>query len=453
MTGTYEENSTILASCSFDSLTHDEGRTLLNPRHQTFQTHFVSSRASVETPSGNLKAAVDPHQVHLSLNVEALRSYPIDSVSSPEALLKDANQDKDKDKDNDDEGVFSSIPFAVLFYMTISITMVLLNKYVLNQVSLPLSYLWLQLVISTLILLFFHNLQWINIQDLDLANKWKDIAPLIVINVLGLSLNTFCLVFLDASLYQIARSLVLPLTVAFSWAFMGQLSSLAILLSCVVIFVGFLIGIVFENEIDISLIGILFGLASSVTTAYHSIVIKKSFDFFSKSAASKMSSSSDSTLTFDMAYWNNYLSFILLIPFVLLFEGPRIYTRFVEVCFVAESSSLEYSLDFRVVLTFIIGSVLAGISGLLVNIAGFLQIRVTSPITHTVSSAARGVLQTLLAWWILQEILTSFRIAGIVVTSVGTCSYTFFKTRENRKKEIENKQLPVSMTSPLTILK
>lgn len=344
-----------------------------------------------------------------------------------------------------EDSFLHSVPFAVLFYLVVSILMVLINKYVLNQVSLPLSFLWIQLAISFSILKFFNLVQWLPIQDLAFKERWKDIAPLIIVNVLGLSLNTYCLAYLDASLYQVARSLVLPLTVLFSRLYLEQPSSFMILLSCMIIVSGFVIGIVMERQIHISLLGIFFGLASSVTTAYHSIVIKKSFDFFKPLPSIKsnicLASKRPAAFTFDLVYWNNFLSAILLIPFLFLLEGPQIIKSF-QSLFQYENTD-AVMLDWSSILSLVVGSFIAGISGLLVNIAGFLQIKVTSPVTHTVSSAARGVIQTLLATLLLHEKLTLFRLIGISVTSLGTCLYTFIKTKENEQRLLDDTTLPL----------
>lgn len=63
----------------------------------------------------------------------------------------------------------------------------------------------------------------------------------------------------------------------------------------------------------------------------------------------------------------------------------------------------------------------------MICIAGFLSIKVTSPVTHMVSSAARGVVQTLLSVWFFGDIITG---------SVVSCSQLL------RADEIAQEQLP-----------
>lgn len=45
--------------------------------------------------------------------------------------------------------------------------------------------------------------------------------------------------------------------------------------------------------------------------------------------------------------------------------------------------------------------------GFLIGIAGFLSIKVTSPVSHMISAAVRGVLQTFLGIWIFGDVVSS----------------------------------------------
>ena len=186
-----------------------------------------------------------------------------------------------------------------------------------------------------------------------------------------------------------------------TYLFFHTLPSLPILFACCLVFLGFLLGVLAESRVIISPLGIFFGVLSSISTALHAVIIKKSYALVKDR-------------TFDLVYYNNLLSSICLAPMLLL-----------EVKDLA--GLLQDDTGTR---CFLYGTVIAGASGLLVNIAGFLQIKVTSPITHTISSAARGVLQTLAASFLLGEIITPHRTLGILVTLVGTCLYTWLKSLE-----------------------
>ncbi|GES76718.1 DUF250 domain contaning protein [Rhizophagus clarus] len=101
--------------------------------------------------------------------------------------------------------------FSVSFYIVTALIMVFVNKWVLNKVSLPFTLLWFQVIVAVILL---HLTNLFGILQLPIIEKQKCIGllPLILINILGLSFNTICLQYVDASFYQVARALVLPFT-------------------------------------------------------------------------------------------------------------------------------------------------------------------------------------------------------------------------------------------------
>ena len=110
--------------------------------------------------------------------------------------------------------------------------------------------------------------------------------------------------YVDASFYQIARGLVLPFTVLFSWFLLKTHSSRATLGAVGLVCLGFLFGVSSEN-MHASSIGIALGVASSVTTAVHAIVVKRSLPIVDGQ-------------TLDLVYYSNLLSAGVIAPFVLL---------------------------------------------------------------------------------------------------------------------------------------
>lgn len=167
--------------------------------------------------------------------------------------------------------------FTVMFYMFSSISMVMLNKYVLNSNDTPLFLLWGQLVIAIILM---HVMSWFKILQLPriAMKESKQLLPLILVNAFGLSANTFCLQYVDASLYQVARSLTLPFTVFLSIIYLNEKISPMIIISCLVIFAGFLSGTTLD-KLDFDSKGFFYGVLSSFTTALHSIVIKNSLEY------------------------------------------------------------------------------------------------------------------------------------------------------------------------------
>lgn len=314
----------------------------------------------------------------------------------------------------DTERQLVKVTGAVSLYIVSSIAMIMINKAILKKIDLPLFFLWCQLLLASLILKVcgFVRLTFIPGVELDTAKK---LLPLISVNILGLAFNTLCLHKIDAMMYQIARSLVLPITVMLN-PFLGNSHiSKQLLLSCAIIFVGFIIGVFGDRELgsqSLSLFGILCGVLSAITTSIHSFVIKSSFGVY------------ESKGPFDLVYLNNILSAIFLVPFLI---G--------EIVFHKNPLASFYALNPK---TFSLGLIVSGFMGLIINYAGFLQIKVTSPLTHTVSSAARGVLQTAAAWYFLDEVVTKARLLGILVTLAGSILYSrvkYVKERDSRKGE------------------
>lgn len=198
----------------------------------------------------------------------------------------------------------TSIILAVLFYLVTSIAMVILNKIVLNVFALPLTLLWIQLVFAVIILKLLEMFKILSPFSPLTMKMLIKLSPLILINVVGLAMNTLCLRYLDASLYQVVRALMLPFTVIFSAIILHQKSSILIIISCGVVSSGFLVGIFLERDVQISVLGIIYGIVSSSTSAMHSIIIKQSLGI------------TDGAI--DLVYYNNLLSAILLFPLIFI---------------------------------------------------------------------------------------------------------------------------------------
>lgn len=129
------------------------------------------------------------------------------------------------------------------------------------------------------------------------------------------SSNNYTLKYVDASFYQVARGLVLPFTVLTSYLFLHVRPSLAILLACGVVTLGFLTGVFLDSAYP-SLLGLAFGVASSVTTALHAVVIKRALGVLGGGAL-------------DLAWYSNLLSAAVLAPLVLIAgEGPAVVALF-----------------------------------------------------------------------------------------------------------------------------
>ncbi|GJE85811.1 nucleotide-sugar transporter-like protein [Phanerochaete sordida] len=313
----------------------------------------------------------------------------------------------DQDKHNASQTL--KVAGVVSFYMGAALVMVFVNKAVLNSSpDLPLLFLLNQLIIAVVLLHISALITpKVEIPHLDLKTA-KKVAPVTLVNVIGLVFNILCLRGVEASFFQIARGLVLPLTIAVSSVQTRNLPSRRVLLAAGVVTLGFLLGVAPHTFANIqwrsapSGLSIFYGVLSSLFIAVHAVLIKSSLPHVHNS-------------TIQLAYWQNLGSAAFLAPFILI-QGE--YGRLLEL---THSSEWNGSV-------FVWGSIVTGVFGFLLCVAGLLSIKVTSPITHMFSSAARSVIQTLLGVWLFSDLLTSNRAASILIIALGTMYYTWVRS-------------------------
>jgi hypothetical protein len=134
------------------------------------------------------------------------------------------------------------------------------------------------------------------------------------------SFNNFCLKYVDASFYQVARGLVLPFTVITSLLFLRAAPpSKRILLACAIVTGGFFTGVFLDHVTATGLaskdvskagsgpsaLGVFFGILSSASTALQAVVIKRALDVVDGSAI-------------DLAWYTNLLSAVGTIPIIVI---------------------------------------------------------------------------------------------------------------------------------------
>ncbi|KJA28527.1 hypothetical protein HYPSUDRAFT_62165 [Hypholoma sublateritium FD-334 SS-4] len=290
----------------------------------------------------------------------------------------------------------TQVACVVAFYMASALIVSVLN----SSPEIPLVFLFFQLLIAVA-LLHISALIWpnkITIPKLDIQ-VGKKLIPLVSVNISGLVFNTLCLRDVEASFFQIARGLVLPLTILVSFLLIKSIPSNLVLVAAAVVTIGFMMGVApSSSDLPITAIpsslSLLYGVLSSLFMAFHAVLIKHSLPLCDNS-------------TIELAWWTNVGSAILILPFVML--GGEPYTL------LALSKSESWDLS-----TFFWGTIVTGTFGFLLCVAGLLSIKITSPITHMFSGAARSVLQTGLGVWIFGDILTTNRAASIFVILCGT---------------------------------
>jgi solute carrier family 35 (GDP-fucose transporter), member C1 len=297
---------------------------------------------------------------------------------------------------------------VVTFYTVTAITSIIANKYFLKSVSVPLTLLELQMAVSTVVLVAGYSavklVRRINGQEdatkMTVIETIRMLWPMVVCNVFGLAFNIICLSKIDAIMHQVTRGITLPLTALLGPLLGNDSGSWRVFLVCFAIFSGFVIAVSGEISAEkISFGGIAAGFISSLINAYNAQFVKKRFSTKGFSAI-------------DLVYYNNIYSTILLAPVALAYEGSLL------------SSVNNWG-------HVIYASLITGVLGVMINYAGFLQIKVTSAVTHCVSSAARGVFQVAASHLILREHLSITRAVGIGLSLISSSIYPVVKSYDN----------------------
>jgi GDP-fucose transporter C1 len=286
----------------------------------------------------------------------------------------------------------------------------------------PITFLTLQLFVATILFLILRllptkskNLQF-QLPAIPSKTYCVALGPLLLLNLLGLSANTYTLLLLPASFYQIARGLVLPLTLITSAMLLPPSPSTRptqnLVLACIVITVGFLVGVsptitnpkaALKGPNALSPLGILAGLISSLSSSLHVVVIKQLTD-----------SKHLSLPLLDFSYYSNTMTAVTLVPFIFI-TGE--YGSFIK-WFYDEKTAPK---DIR---NFIVGTLVTGTSliivtpptnlirlgviGLAISLSSLISVKITSPITHMVISAVRGVVQAAVAAWLFKELIDEY---------------------------------------------
>lgn len=270
--------------------------------------------------------------------------------------------------------------------------MVFVNKIVLNTApNLPI-FLCLFQSIATVVLLTLTSLFTSQVdipKKVDLGTAQK-LAPLIFIDTAGFLFNTLCLRDVEAAYYNIARGLVLPLTIAVVSMHSFTRPSLKVVGCASVVTIGFFIGTSFEAS-DIlpeqsvpGPLALFYGFLASLSIAIHAVLVKSSLAHVNGSATK-------------LSYWSN-LGTAVLLSFTAVFSGEMR-----EFLSMTARSDWDWT-------TFMWGNVVTGVFGFLISVAGILSVKITSPVTHMFSSVS--FLRSLSPFLYFIHILLVHRLRG-----------------------------------------
>jgi len=121
-----------------------------------------------------------------------------------------------------------------------------------------------------------------------------------------------------------------------------------------------------------------------------------------------------------LLHYNTTLATILLLPLVWV-SG--------EFKFLSDPEVARFLFDnwFWFIMT------ITAAAGFLINIAIFLQIKVTTPLTNTISGTAKACVQTLLGWLIFRNTISSMNGLGILLSLFGSGLYGWVRYKEMSK--------------------
>lgn len=246
--------------------------------------------------------------------------------------------------------------------------------------------------------------------------------------MVGILAKTFCLASIDASFYQIARGLLLPFTLLLSLVVLRPTPYFPPLSlgGAGAVMLGFVAGMAtdFKSKLTGGK-GLILGVGSSFTTAVESVVVKKYL------SPGKGKSEDDAMGVWQMVWMSNVMSVFFFVPLLVLSGESK--------TFFAALSAYQHPIDPATLphgapapingQEFLRLALLTGLAGFLLTIATFMQIEVTSPTTHMIVTAARGVAQSALAVVFLHEPVTSGRVASMMLILGGSALYGWARDR------------------------
>ncbi|KAF7368913.1 TPT domain-containing protein [Mycena venus] len=325
---------------------------------------------------------------------------------------------------------------VVIFYIVAALVMVFVNKAVLNNTpDLPFTFLFIQCFIAVLLL---RLLALVNNTSLRRVNpiEWElpmfnrgamiNLFPYFAVGISGLIFNTLCLTNVDASFFQIARGLALPLTIAVNAVHTRIRPRPQVVFAAFIVTCGFFIGTAptfirrSSTLSQESAIALFYGSMSSLLLAVHAVLKKSALGHVGNSVIT-------------LSYYGNMCSTTMLFACTILHgELGVLHNRY-------HNPNMNWT-------PFLVGSAVTGFFGFLLGIANSLSVKVTSPVTHMFSSAAKGVIQTLLGVWVFSDVITPPRFYSISTIIGGTVYYTYIQTSKPKKpfprNDLEKQAIP-----------
>ena len=320
---------------------------------------------------------------------------------------------------------YFKITGAVLFYWLNSISMIFLNKFLFSSKELnlnaPLFVTWYQSVVSVL---FCWTAGFIIGDSFPRFGTFPKIRPdfkmasacflFSAFTAGAITFKNLTLTEIDIAFYNVSLALGTIFTVFFSWSILKQQISPIIIFTCVVISIGFVMGVEQEKKLtDVPLLGIFYGLMSSIVGPLSQIQLKRTLPLV------------DNNLWL-LTFYNN-LNGLFIYPILSILFG--------EFRHIMEFQQLTNPY-FWLLMT------LSGAIGVSLSFAISLQISYTTPLTANISGVAKNCIQTVLAVLIYTQSKTGTWWLGNAAVLGGSGAYTFFRMNEMKSHVTAEKDKP-----------
>jgi GDP-fucose transporter C1 len=295
---------------------------------------------------------------------------------------------------------------AVTFYVSVSITLILVNRIILLRDSkegeIALFSAWFQTLITLLLIVlsiaFSRATKTPTLFSIPRFSwpVFRKVLPASVFFVLNIFLNNKCLQHAPVTAYQVIRSVATPFSIVLSCVILHQQTTPPSYLACCGLMFGLLIGV--EGDLVVSTRGIVYGVVSGFVTSTYFVSIMQSITALD----------GDEWLLME---WNSVISLILMTPFFWASGGFAVLTAGRPA-------------------RFWVRQVTSGIFGFAINIATFLNIKVTSPLRHQVAGIMKGSLQAVIAYLLFGKAEWMSVVKGIGIAVVLTFSFMYAISRQ-----------------------
>ncbi|XP_028812507.1 GDP-fucose transporter 1 isoform X1 [Denticeps clupeoides] len=308
------------------------------------------------------------------------------------------------------------IAVVVTLYWFVSITMVFLNNYLLDnkELNAPLFVTFFQCLVTVGLCQLMHVLSKLLPGSIDFppmrfdVKVSREVLPLSVVFISMITFNNLCLKYVGVAFYTVGRSLSTVFNVLFSYVIIKQTTSVKALCCCGVILGGFWLGVDQEGVAgSLSWTGVVFGVLASACVSLNAIYTKKVMPVVDGSI-------------WKLSYYNNLNACVLFLPLIIVFG---------EIGSLSSFPSL-FDGQFWGMMT------LGGVFGFAIGYVTGLQIKYTSPLTHNVSGTAKACAQTVLAVMYYHSTKSALWWTSNMLVLLGSSAYTWVKGLEMKRVQV-----------------